>query len=835
MNRNSSRRIVRAATEYSLMAVEDAPANEETAPGLVTWSGPVVLEGRPTGDGRLIEDNALRWATLPVPFRHAPEDNGGHGGAQVVGHIFTLERKSNGLIWATGDFDMGSEGGREAARQVDEKLTTGVSADLDEVSFELRVASEVIEAMESELDIIFGDDEDAEEPERETDDEGRVIVLKVGKDDEMFVTTDARVRSATMVAIPAFEELRISLDRPLAESLAELDGAEVVREAEALVAGGYPVEPPKAWFLNPDLTEPTHIKITAEGRIYGHLAQWGTCHTAYPGQCVTPPENQSGYAYYRTGTVMTKEGEEIPVGRITMDTLHAGRTMDHAQTMAHYEHTGRAAADVNVGEDAHGIWVAGALRPGITPEQVRALRASPLSGDWRWVAGAMELIGALAVNVPGFPIPRPQGLVAGGRQVSLVASGMIAPEVVKPPGTEGALSTDDLRYLKRIAHRERKAQEKVDGEAQALARRVEALALARKVRNPRPFEFAGWEKQRRIPAGNGRLSGRWADMFNMPVDEGLLADFRGGSAESHLMPHPDVPGQTIFTPERQKFHKSFVRASVKGAKPVEGRQPRYTMMGGGPASGKSNLIESRKGTDRDLEAGRVIVNPDIAKTGEGDIPGIPEYTELAEKGDASAAGYAHEESSYMAKQLMQAAIDDHLDVTNDGTGNSSYGKLAGKVAQARAEGYEVEGQYVTIPAEVALVRAKLRGYRTGRQVSSTMLIDTHSSVSQVVPQALENRLFDNFDLWDNSGPRGSDPIHVATWDVEAGAPVILDTEAYDRFLAKGTASRHEVLTAAVEHAREELEATPGDEFLQRAIEELQAEADAIAPTQEAAA
>ena len=43
-----------------------------------------------------------------------------------------------------------------------------------------------------------------------------------------------------------------------------------------------------------------------------------------------------------------------------------------------------------------------ALRPGLSDEQVRTLRASPLSGDWRYIDGQLELVGALAVNLPGF-------------------------------------------------------------------------------------------------------------------------------------------------------------------------------------------------------------------------------------------------------------------------------------------------------------------------------------------------------------------------------------------------------------------------------------------------
>lgn len=528
--------------------------------GAVTWSGVLGVEGELTGDARIIENGALRWENLPIPLRYAAQDVGGHDGAVVVGRILTIERK-DGEILATGDLDMGSPEGREAARQIDLGQTPGVSMDLDSVSFEIRVAGDLFESGMG-LDDLVGD-EDAEE--RETDEEGRVKVLEVSADAEVMSTTDARIRAATVVAIPAFAGARIALDHPLSETTppvadtaaaaeattfarmeevenppadavcafedcdnpvamvvypndeetegevgvlyCEEHARQVVAEANEdsdddgdveddsddgrpfrIVAGSAPNDPPVEWFDNPRLTGPTPITVTDDGRVYGHLAVWGTCHTAYTGQCVEPPHSPSGYAYFRTGSVLTAEGAEVPTGRITLDTLHAGRTLSASQTIAHYEDTGHAVADVAAGEDEYGIWLAGALRSKVTPEQTRALRASPLSGDWRRIGTGLELVGALAVNVPGFPVPRPQGLVASGVMHSLVASGMVAPSKVVAPGLPGALTEDDLRYLKMLANRERQAEVEgrlgVQSAAAELAARVRATrvhAMARRL------------------------------------------------------------------------------------------------------------------------------------------------------------------------------------------------------------------------------------------------------------------------------------------------------------------------------------------------------------------
>lgn len=447
------------------------------------WSGPIGYEGVATGDGRLIEANALSWST-PVPLLWAPENQGGHLGAQVVGWITDITRGENGAIVGSGAFDLGSEIGREAYRQVQEGLTPGISMDLDDISFEIRVKAELLQPMEAVQPEGF-DPETGEPiwPEGEdrmaTDDRGYVTVATLNSDDEMMVTTSARIRAATLVATPAFADAIVSLidgDALADELLPALTAAAAVTER---------VAPPRAAFGAPDLDGPTPLTVSDTGRVFGHIATWDTCHIGYPGQCVTPPSSPSGYAFFHTGAVVTDDGSEMAVGHLTIDTGHADADLRSPEALAHYDNTGTAVAYVRAGEDAHGIWVAGVVKPDATPEQVRALRASPISGDWRRIGAGMELVAALGVNVPGFPVPRTRALVAGGAMQTLVAAGMLAPREVIAPGLPGALSVDDLRYLKRLANaereRERAAAPASDdrlAEAAAMAKRVKVLAFA---------------------------------------------------------------------------------------------------------------------------------------------------------------------------------------------------------------------------------------------------------------------------------------------------------------------------------------------------------------------
>lgn len=200
------------------------------------------------------------------------------------------------------------------------------------------------------------------------------------------------------------------------------------RALTAAAAGLAPLKPPASWFENPKLDGPTPFTVTADGRVFGHAAVWGTCHTGFAGRCVQPPRSESGYRYFHLGEVETEEGKPVHVGKITIDTGHAPLTASREATARHYDHTGAVTADVVAGEDEHGIWVSGALRPDVPAEKVRALKAATLSGDWRSVDGKLELIGMLAVNVPGFPVPRAMAAAAmtetDVETKSLVAAGV---------------------------------------------------------------------------------------------------------------------------------------------------------------------------------------------------------------------------------------------------------------------------------------------------------------------------------------------------------------------------------------------------------------------------
>jgi hypothetical protein len=188
---------------------------------------------------------------------------------------------------------------------------------------------------------------------------------------------------------------------------------------------------PAEHFADPKLTKPTPLTFTEDGRVFGHIATWGTCHIGFSGQCVTAPRSASQYAYFHTGEVQTDAGP-VAVGHLTFGTGHAAGRLSAASTVRHYDDTGTVGADVVCGEDAHGIWVSGTVRDTLTSSELHAFRAAPPSGDWRNIGGRLELVAVLGVNTPGFPVPRAR--VASGEPLALVAAGRLEQLPVTRPG-----------------------------------------------------------------------------------------------------------------------------------------------------------------------------------------------------------------------------------------------------------------------------------------------------------------------------------------------------------------------------------------------------------------
>lgn len=383
---------------------QDAPADDGP-----DWQATLAVEGEPTEDGRLLEVGSITWRDPPLTLMAMIETTeGGHIGAQVAGRMDVIWRDGADIL-ATGDFDT-NEYGQMIAGLVEDRTLRGVSVDLAILAYEIRDA-ETGEVLDGDQQIEYWLDDKP----------------------TLFVVTDGVIGMATVCPFQAIEDAGI-------ESITAGAGGLHMRwftpfpkdDLTALAAGAAPALPPAEWFDEPDaeLLDLGGWTVTDEGRVFGWVAQWDTCHTADPqglGVCTLAPRSPSGYSMFHLGQVVTEEGDRVNVGTLTLDTDHAAIGLDPRAVTKHYDHTGVAAADVRVGENERGIWIAGAVRPNLSMDDLRALRAAKVSGDWRRVnGGPLELLATLGVNVPGFPVPRAEALVASSGDVeAIVAAGMV--------------------------------------------------------------------------------------------------------------------------------------------------------------------------------------------------------------------------------------------------------------------------------------------------------------------------------------------------------------------------------------------------------------------------
>jgi hypothetical protein len=163
-------------TEYPLEATMPTAAAAETeqqqppitVPDPIPWHGVLAPEGVASGDKRRFAAGALRNRDLPLPLTWQPATADRHGGAITVAQIENIARDGD-LIKADGHFLQSVPEADQVIGMCAEMGKMGVSVDLDDATFDL---------------------------DEET---GQVTF------------SDARISSASIVAIPAFTEAFIAL------------------------------------------------------------------------------------------------------------------------------------------------------------------------------------------------------------------------------------------------------------------------------------------------------------------------------------------------------------------------------------------------------------------------------------------------------------------------------------------------------------------------------------------------------------------------------------------------------------------------------------------------
>ncbi|ADD81117.1 portal protein [Rhodococcus phage ReqiPine5] len=354
---------------------------------------PLGVLGEPTEDRRLLAaDMEVSFRDFPLPLMWVEQTSQAHMNGYVVG-VIESGRVEDGRVLCSG-YMLNTEEADKAADLIGHGVVKP-SLDLNDVEWTM--------TDEAGNEVTYADLERYWEEN--------------GKDMKVFDTfTSGKVMGATLVAVQAIANARLDLNTEREPRGVASIEASLVASAPAITK----YDP--ALFADPELDGPTVLQYDEEtGRVFGHLACFGTCHTGFKDQCVVAPRSMSGYKHFHTSNVTTSQGL-LAVGRLTVNTGHAGPRLSAEKAVAHYDDTGTCFALVRAGEDEHGIWVSGIVNPVASEEAVTAGLQSPLSGDWRKRGGHLELVAALAVNVPGFPIVASAAGDGMDDQLSLVAS-----------------------------------------------------------------------------------------------------------------------------------------------------------------------------------------------------------------------------------------------------------------------------------------------------------------------------------------------------------------------------------------------------------------------------
>lgn len=234
-----------------------------------------------------------------------------------------------------------------------------------------------------------------------------------------------------------------------------------------------------------------------------------------------------------------------------------------------------------------------------------------------------------------------------------------------------------------------------------------------------------------LPSGRG-TSGR-----------GTAAPVKSKNGSKGKMPNPaglDTMQQYTnpdgsWAPERQALHEEIINKFFQGRTSVD--NPVSVILGGGPASGKSTLLNS----------GLVDIDPNhVLASGDDIKPFLPEY----KSGEYASAAFVHEESSVISKEIASRAARGGYNVVMDGTGDNSLGALSKKISSMTTKGQTVKGIYVTCDVDTAIARNVARAKATGRDVPEAVLRSTHAAVSKIFPEIVNAGLFDNLELYDTS-------------------------------------------------------------------------------------
>jgi predicted ABC-type ATPase len=232
--------------------------------------------------------------------------------------------------------------------------------------------------------------------------------------------------------------------------------------------------------------------------------------------------------------------------------------------------------------------------------------------------------------------------------------------------------------------------------------------------------------------------------------------------------HLNDEGELVFS--RALLHAAIIKELLEPHGPGESARADFTA--GGPASGKSGLIDHLG-----LADGVLLIDVDAIRER------LPEYADWQRERPDDAAVLTQREAATIAQHVFAAALQDRQAVVFDGVGGNDAGKFTERIAATLTQTHAVRVFYATVDVDTALEREEARYQAIGRRVPRAYLVAKHAEVSRGLADVARLNV-ERIEIYDSSGEipqllaagpggAGTDGLHV------------VHPEGYAAFVRKG--------------------------------------------------
>ncbi len=171
------------------------------------------------------------------------------------------------------------------------------------------------------------------------------------------------------------------------------------------------------------------------------------------------------------------------------------------------------------------------------------------------------------------------------------------------------------------------------------------------------------------------------------------------------------------------LHEKIVSAiTATDGKKEKGTHPFAILVGGGTASGKSQL--RKEIIEKELKKNNLsytLVDADEIKLH------LPHYHELLVTNPSQAAALVHKESTHIRDLALNKLIQERTSFIYEGT-MTKYRNYLELIMKLKEADYLIHVWIADVPLEVARKRAKNREKETGRRVPDSVINNTHKQI-----------------------------------------------------------------------------------------------------------